>query len=894
MKPYQRHDMPLPEWGPYGKNYHGISHIADLERGIRMDLVVAPGRFRRGIRVPSARFESGYAPVEASPDLTYHRWLYALGEGLSMDLVCHQVTAQSTRLQCVFKNTGKHTDTGILHLMPNLQFPNLPRGPEQTSAEAVPVLPAGVMWVNAECYSALRYAVPDFRDRLPYDGHMRGVVRGGNLVNGFAIGGSSDGMQRPFGCDSGDLLVYEWVTEAEISDAWIALRARSTGGEPNRLTIKYREMSGDITVHSECLKLHWLHLGKLNVGQHELRFISGGGSGLIIDGFAVAPESRRNALAFSQVERDPRPQVLNGHFGSSRLIKWADVQHTYGIAWSFPHWTWRQLHASELDFSLPKASNNHTSTNIRGKGAGWFGDVFINPIVVPAGAECKLNALVCCGTHNAVNDQLDAWCGIDPERLEHAAIEARQKRWKPASGAVGVERMAATTLTNVVFPVATRGRYIRHATPGRNWDSLYTWDSGFIALGLGEINPRLSRACIEAYLCDPDDESIAFIHHGSLVPVQFWAAKALFDQFQDLELAAYLFPRLCKMHDFFMGRWLGSTLNIHQSGLLQPWDYFYNSGGWDDYPPQKWLRENLAIRSRTTPVITTAQALRAARILQGLAVMLNESTDVFKADAEVLTEALESHAWNEAEGLYSYIVHDRNGNPQAQLNDPVAGVDFNRGLDGLSPLTCGCLPERASRMFAALADEQRFWTPIGLSTVDKSAPYYLETGYWNGAVWMPHQYFFWRACLDWGEHDLAWRIASTALAIWESEVAASGYCFEHFLIASERGAGWHHFSGLSTPVLVWHGAYHAHNRLTVGSDIWVESQRWADDGSLTAQLRIDGRRDGDCVVLVSDPGWDCQIFWNADEVFAVKQGKALAITLPRKSERGLLQLKKSA
>ena len=34
--------------------------------------------------------------------------------------------------------------------------------------------------------------------------------------------------------------------------------------------------------------------------------------------------------------------------------------------------------------------------------------------------------------------------------------------------------MIATTLTNVVYPIYTKRSYIRHNTPGRWWDCLYT------------------------------------------------------------------------------------------------------------------------------------------------------------------------------------------------------------------------------------------------------------------------------------------------------------------------------------------------------------------------------------------------------------------------------------
>lgn len=43
--------------------------------------------------------------------------------------------------------------------------------------------------------------------------------------------------------------------------------------------------------------------------------------------------------------------------------------------------------------------------------------------------------------------------------------------------ALGQQLMNAVLCTNVVYPVYTRGQYIRHYTPGRWWDCVYTWDS---------------------------------------------------------------------------------------------------------------------------------------------------------------------------------------------------------------------------------------------------------------------------------------------------------------------------------------------------------------------------------------------------------------------------------
>ena len=74
---------------------------------------------------------------------------------------------------------------------------------------------------------------------------------------------------------------------------------------------------------------------------------------------------------------------------------------------------------------------------------------------------------------------------------------------------------------------------------------------------------------------------------------------------------------------------------------------------------------------------------------------------------------------------------------------------------------------------------------------------------------MPYQWFFWKTALNDGRSGFAWRIAETALRLWEREVRASYACYEQFSISSGRGCGWHHFSALSAPVLNFHAAYYS-------------------------------------------------------------------------------------
>ncbi len=72
------HDLRLPDWGPYTKKYIGVSHMPERTRGLRFDLSVFPGYYRRQVLVPNAKWESGYHPWEAAPDLSYYSYRYEL------------------------------------------------------------------------------------------------------------------------------------------------------------------------------------------------------------------------------------------------------------------------------------------------------------------------------------------------------------------------------------------------------------------------------------------------------------------------------------------------------------------------------------------------------------------------------------------------------------------------------------------------------------------------------------------------------------------------------------------------------------------------------------------------------------------------------------------------
>ncbi|TVR43783.1 MAG: hypothetical protein EA402_08720 [Planctomycetota bacterium] len=887
------HDLPLSDWGPYSKHWHGVSHIAEVGQGIRFDLGVAPGRYRRGMRPPAVMWESGVQPLRAASDLSYHQWHYDLGGSLSMELAVAAPSAgdEVQRLiSCTFRNSGAVAENAVLHLLPSLHFPPLTTYSREVVEVAQVTLPPGACWVQADAYQRLSWAKPDHRDGLPYDGHRRGQCRRHGLVGGTGIGHRQGHGSRPFGSDAGDELVYELELKQPLPAARLRLRAalEQPGTSPVIIEVLGH---GSLQLQDSTLAWYELPLGDLPAGPLRLCLRSGGGAPLLLDGFALVDAAQAGAVQVSSRPWQHAPQESLGPLAASRLLDWADVPGIYGLAWraTAPH-QWRRFHGADGDNLLLRTLHDHVAEDLRGPGAGWYGDAFLRPLVVPAGGELRVQALVAVApTAAQLSRFISDWDGAGADAHDRAVTAAASRAWR--SPRPGIERLAATTCTNVVFPVETRGRWIRHFTPGRNWDSLYTWDSGFISLGLGVIDPDLAQAHIAAYLCRAEeDPDCAFIHHGTPLPVQAWAVKLLCDQGISDEQLRPLYAGLVRMHEFLIGRAAYSTTASLNSGLLRSWEYFYNSGGWDDYPPQWHLYTHPELASGITPVVISAQVCRLARLLDGMAQRLGIANTPFAADAEALSLALARHAWNPAAGHYSYVCHDEAGEPAGFFADPVSGADFNAGLDGLSPLVALCPAATAQSLIARLMDPARHRSPIGLSTVDMNAPYFRPDGYWNGAVWMPHQYFFWRACLDWGAAEAAWWIARTGLELWEREVAASGLCFEHFLIDSGRGAGWHHFSGLSTPPLIWDQAYHGRDVLSVGNEVWIEARAGGDQGGWAElQLRFTESDSGETTVILAGGGRVLrQVSWQGRALQPLAQGGAWALQLPRRAGCGQL------
>jgi hypothetical protein len=841
------HDLSLPDWGPYSKRFFGISHLAAPRHGARFDFTVIPGIYRRQSGVPDALRPSGYIPWSIDENLenySYRQQLewrdlqYCDISFSRLDDHCRLV-----RMELV-NNTDLDADFAI-HLLSSLELQ-----PPET------VLLRNGIWLAAIDNSELETVESLPTDGLNYDGMRRREEYAPGSVRGHAIGNG-------FGYRKGDRIVFDLPGDAD-GDCYLRYRAsRSLEILVNGTPVKLNTASG------------WT-LIKLGAFEKRLEIVSGGHAKLTIDGIAICPE----LPDFAPVNISPRP-VHEQPAGDRLIIQYPGIDHCYGVRWSEDRGFIRRYSVPDIvkTFHYDDSVHQPFLSLPDHNAADNFLDVVLQPLAVAAHSTRITYAVVCDGPADRVGQYLDNL----PEDPEAVYRQAQSRYYNTPS--FGQNRMAAVTMTNVVYPTYFYGKYVRHHSPGRRWNCLYTWDSGFIGLGLLEISVKRAIENLNAYLTECGDRENAFVHHGSPVPVQFYLYLELWNRTHDREMLAFFYPRLKQYYDFLSGRNpLSWTRRRSNTGMICTWDYFYNSGGWDDYPPQWAVHQTDA--KNILPVVSTAMTIRCAEILQNAARELGYP-DNYRPDIELFASALQEHSWDRECGYFSYVIHDADGNPTGFYRCE-SGENYNMGLDGATPLIAGITtPEQSEILWNKLSSPGHCWTQAGISTVDRSAPYYRTDGYWNGAVWMPHQWFFWKAALNDGRGDFAWRIAEKALELWERETQASHACYEQFSVSSGRGSGWHHFSGLSTPVLSWYNAYYGAERLTTGYDVWQKSCGFTASG-VAAELEINGAA-GITTVLATLPEGDYAAEYQGRAVPLRRRGNAIEVELP-KNTAGTLRI----
>ncbi len=887
------HDLKcLPSWGPYTKRYMGVSHIPSLPDGFRFDFAAAPGLHRRKIEIPNVMWDSGYYPLAASPDLRYYAHRHEIsGDGMAYcDAEFFNLDDSSSAFRCRLVNKRKWKESLSLSLFAWMNFPQMRDYDITAVLPARPVLPASAVWTPAMRYSKISFAKPLLTESLSPDGRPHGQVRD----HGF-----SGGEGCELGRYNGDKLYYTVNLQQAVQDAALLLRYRVKSGS-SKISVS-GALSGSFELCEGGFKTLSIKSGKTLSGAVELSFAKDSGSSVQLDGFAILPASELEAARFEDAPWNPVPEIARPS-SSSMTLKYRDVACHYGLAWDSGKRSEcvRQWHCKDLDCATRSQLNNLISTELKLGEGGHFASVIISPVFVDANSSVEVCGLLCCGGKEEVERRVKDFDASDSKlraRMDALAASAFKSGSSPkgARYAESQDFMAALTLSQVVYPVNTAGTMIRNSPPGRWWDCLYTWESGFMGLGLSALDPERAIWNLNAYM-NQGESYAAFIHHGTPLPVQHYLFMEIWNRTRSVELLRHFHEPLKKFYMLLAGRLPGSTTRDLKSQLIRTWDYFYNSGGWDDYPPQVRIHD-LKLEGSATPAVSTSHLIRVAKFMRTISLKLGLPTEIYDEDIAAFSEALLKHSWDAEAGYFSYVLHDSEGRPSGFLRHE-SGANYDMGMDGASPLVSGiCDPAQEKALVANLMTKGRMWTDSGISTVDLRAPYYSDSGYWNGAVWLPHQWFFWKSMLDLGRADHAFKIASTALEVWRRETGRAHAAFEHFSVSSGRGAGWHHFSGLSCPVLNWFAAYYRPGNFNAGFDAFIESLDFSDGNKrLSVELSIHSSRKGHCsCVAVMEPNAKCRVLANGEPAkFKERLPGVLEIEIPLAGKPENVRLEVSA
>ncbi|MFW6292772.1 MAG: MGH1-like glycoside hydrolase domain-containing protein [Spirochaetota bacterium] len=466
----------------------------------------------------------------------------------------------------------------------------------------------------------------------------------------------------------------------------------------------------------------------------------------------------------------------------------------------------------------------HVNCTIEGNGGNHFLGYNLGPFVIEPGERQVVDVAICADRADPADLRARAAAlltGADrivaEARTAYGAFDAIEA---PSEWSFGVRTLRHYTVSNVTCPIRIGEELVRTYTPGRRWGGLFTWDSGMHGIGLTEYAPERAASILDQYLPRSEFDEVPVVLHGTPLPLHVYLLGEIARHEPDVDLVRRYFRRALLYWSYFAGLHPDSTYDEGHVGMLCSYSDGYNSLGVDDYPVQHY-EGTAGLYGRVKTVSTTAHAIRTAKILRDLASLVGESAGDTVAELtariDYLSEGLRKHSWNPATGWFEHVLTD--------TLEPVLtpdGRSYNMGFDGVAPLVAGiCTDEQRRALVDHVMSEREMWTPHGITAVSQAAPYFRTDGYWNGKVWIPHQWFLWKAMITEGEFDHAATIATTALRVFDRAARASYCSWELFDSRSGMGEGCHQFGGLSAPLAAFHNAYFRAGRFTPGFDTLV-------------------------------------------------------------------------
>ncbi|MBQ7203146.1 MAG: hypothetical protein IJS03_03900 [Eubacterium sp.] len=867
----------------------GISKILPSlkKKGGRFDISIHPTLWNSATPVPNVTVPSNYHLWECAPDFSYYSYRYELmwKDMVYADVSFSRMDDTAYLVRCCYHNNTDLTQSCLLNVLASLEF---------SFTKYIEVSCSGKINIkSANDYVSFGYAKERPWEHETPDGMFRGMFRDREFYLDEGLGDRcrNDHVEhlnlKPFCCEKGDFVTYKLSADG-FEKPVLAIRYQTVTDGDAHLDYNGSEL---VLPHTDGLEIIYVPFSE------NPSFTSLGGAGIELDFIAVVEEGSRVDAELVSYRFVPDVDIEK-QGGANRInLKYKYDDCDFSILTHNENTRMRTLNSGTLEDALINRLSNgdinyddlkETFSNAfsrKSSDNGFFENIVVRSIFMPPHTTHTEYVVIS-------QEKFDPLTFDEYEKI----YENSRKKSLPApynaqgeKYALSTDILRATLLTNVVYPVYLHGENVVHHTPGKRWDSFYTWDSGFIGMGLLEFSPDLCRYALDMYLCDEDNDDFAFLLHGSLVPTQFVEYLELLKRTNDKEKLNFLYDKLKLYYEFLRGRTHGSTCAKFGNGLLTVYDYWYSCSGMDDYPVQLEMMKNKA-ESYSCPCLTTAHIIRAGKIMKMVADYLGKDDDIAVYDADIAQseKALNELSWDEESGYFGYTLYDKD---KPYIMKTENGENWDKGFDGVYPLVSGSVDgERAERLVAHIKNPNEMWSPAGVSAVDMSASYYMDDGYWNGNVWMAHQWFIWKTMLDLGDTDFAFAIADRALNMWKAETDFSYNTYECFGIKTKRGGWFHNFGGLSAPICIWANAYYKPDTVTTGLDVWTDYQR-TDTDSAEVKFKYFGKNEKYSMIITLLDKNDYTVTLDGQPVeFNERVKGCIEITLDNSVKNGIIKV----
>lgn len=886
----------MHKWGPYSKKYFGVSRIteSEIDNGARFDFIVSPAMSNSDTRMPNVTLPVGWHPWCADSSLSFYSYRVDLEwkDVVYSDVSFVRLDDESTLVRTEIVNNSSLMQNCLINCFSALEYPY------KYKTEAI--LPEKSVLINAVEYEIYHYELNSPWNEQTCDGFHRGEITGDEFTSHYGLGDNTRKQYRlkdfpAFGTTKGDAVNYKYDLSYNFDNPVLAVRYRSADENNASFLLNGKEI---ILNNSSDFYIEYFPIE----ANGSIELISNGTGGVEIDFLCIIEKNDKIRTEIKKYNYTPsiKNTLLNN--GAITETVYDGVEKPFVLRTFNNKTRFRQIptgcledcptsRLSQADESLDNMLETFSgSFSEKHSDEGYYHNTIVHSLFIEPNESCVEYVVISYGKTEYKSAE-------EYEKIYLAAKNGEEKLKYNEAGkkyAFSNEILKATMLTNVVYPLYKQGKFVVHHTPGKRWDSFYSWDSGFIGLDMLYLSKQNAKYILDTYLTDETNKDFAFLLHGSPVPVHIYQLFEMLNMENDKTLAFSYYKKAKQYYDFLCGKIRGSWTAKFKNSLTTTFDYFYNCSGMDDLPPQVEMY-NRSIQSVTAPVISSSQVIRCAKILKIMADKLLLSSDVeqYNSDISRLTNALNNYSWDEESGYFSYVVHNENGEPVEKLKT-ADGENLNKTIDGIYPLIAGAVTnEQKKKILSHLKSEKEMMSKVGISAVNMTASYYADNGYWNGNVWFSHQWFIWKTMLDLGESDFAFKIAETALNAWKKECEYSYYTFEMVNIKTERGGWFHNFGGLSSPVNLWSFAYFTPGTFNVGFDCFVNRRSFENDNtSFSAELEYYGNNEKYTVLAVMNDKKDYSVFVNGKKANYLERKKGIfEITLDGKTDKAKIEIK---